>query len=80
MKVKVKRRNRVLTVDKYDVDTYLQQGYDQLDDNGEVEKRATGGRTVSLGEYNTALDEIDKLKAKVKELESALKKAEAPKK
>ena len=74
MKVKVKRRNRVLTVDKYDVNTYLQQGYDQLDDAGKVAKRATGGRTVSLAEHNKALEKIDELKAKLEELDKASKK------
>lgn len=62
-RTKVKRRNRVLIVEKFEVDSYLKQGYDEVDaDTGEIIKRATGGRTVSLAEHNKVLNELEKLK------------------
>lgn len=63
-RAKVKKRNRVLIVDKYEVDSYLKQGYEEVDVNtGEVIQRATGGRTVSLAEHNKVLDELESLKS-----------------
>lgn len=59
---KVKKANRVLTVQGNEVTSYLKEGYDQIDENGEVLKRATGGRNVSLAEHNKVLDELDELK------------------
>lgn len=62
-RTKVKRRNRVLIVEKFEVESYLKQGYDEVDAvTGEVIERATGGRTVSLAEHNKVLDELEKLK------------------
>lgn len=78
--VKVRKKNRVLHVETDRLAGFLNQGYDQIDEDGNVVKRATGGRTVSLPEYNKVVDENNKLKLKVKELEAASKKAEAPKK
>lgn len=78
--VKVRKKNRILHVESDRLAGFLNQGYDQIDEDGNVVKRATGGRTVSLPEFNKVVDENDKLKSKVKELEAASKKAEAPKK
>lgn len=62
-RTKVKRRNRVLIVEKFEVESYLKQGYDEVDAvTGEVIKRATGGRTISLAEHNKVLDELEQLK------------------
>lgn len=71
----VKRENRVLTVHDDIVHTYLIEGYDQIDSEGSIVKRATGGRNVSLVEYNKLLDELDKLrdKDKIEELEQVIK-------
>lgn len=76
---KVKKLNRVLTVEDSVVPSYLKAGYDEIDEKGEVVKRATGGRTVSIAEYNKVLDELDGLKAENKKLKTEntkLKKAE----
>lgn len=76
---KVKKANRVLTVDESVVPSYLKDGYDQVDDKGKVIKRATGGRTVSISEYNTVAKELEELKAENKKLKAEntkLKKAE----
>ena len=78
--VKVRKKNRVLHVETDRLAEFLNQGYDQIDEDGNVVKRATGGRTVSLPEYNKVIDENEALKAKVKELEATLKKVETPKK
>ncbi|MBU9711067.1 hypothetical protein [Evansella tamaricis] len=59
---KIKKGNRVLTVKEERLSSYLKQGYDQVDEKGEVVKRATGGKTISLGEYNKVVDELEKLK------------------
>lgn len=67
---RVKRLNRVLTVPDEVVGKYLKEGYDQIDDKGEVIKRATGGRFVSIAEYNKVVEELEKTKAEIKKLKS----------
>lgn len=59
---KVKKSNRVLTVNDNAVETYLARGYDQVDDKGKIIRRATGGRTVPLTEHNKVLDQLEELK------------------
>ncbi|HDR3493878.1 TPA: hypothetical protein QCN73_005477 [Bacillus wiedmannii] len=84
--VKVKRLNKTLNIDEGRLDSYLLDGYDQIDEDGKIITRATGGRNVSLAEYNGVLVEKDalvvendKLKAensKLKAENSKLKKSE----
>lgn len=69
----VKKANRVLTVSKEAVSSYLKDGYDEIDEKGEVIKRATGGKTVSLAEYNKALEENETLKSEIKKLKAKLR-------
>lgn len=69
---KVKRLNKILDVSEASLPSYLKDGFDQINEEGEVIQRATGGRTVSLAEYNQALDRI-------KELEAELSKGTKPK-
>ena len=64
----VKRRNKVLKIDDRSLKSYLVQGYDEITEEGKVVTLATGGRSVSVGELNAALTEIEKLKAEIKEL------------
>lgn len=59
--VKVKRLNKVLNIDKDFLPSYLNDGFDQINDEGKIIKRATGGRNISVQEYNQALDKIDEL-------------------
>ncbi|PFO79964.1 hypothetical protein COJ87_05985 [Bacillus cereus] len=66
--VKVKRLNKVLNIDKDFLASYLNDGFDQINDEGKIIKRATGGRNISVQEYNQALDKIDALEEKVAEL------------
>ena len=72
--VKVKRLNKTLNIDEGRSDSYLLDGYDQIDEEGNVITRATGGRNVSLAEYNKALDEKDELEKENKKLKSEVAK------
>jgi len=61
--VKVRKGNRILDIDEGRLLAHLQQGYDQIDSEGKVVKRATGGRSLSLAEHNAVVDELEKLKS-----------------
>lgn len=78
-KVNVIKGNRLLTISEDRLNALLQQGYDQVDSKGKVVKRATGGKNVSVGEYNKLLDklenaqgseELEKLKEENKKLKA----------
>ncbi|EJS62937.1 hypothetical protein ICW_05600 [Bacillus wiedmannii] len=72
--VKVKRLNKTLNIDEGRLDSYLLDGYDQIDEEGNVITRATGGRNVSLAEYNKVLDEKDELEKENKKLKTEVAK------
>ncbi|HDR8155545.1 TPA: hypothetical protein QC057_004574 [Bacillus cereus] len=72
--VKVKRLNKTLNIDKDRLASYLLDGYDQIDEEGNIVTRATGGRNVSLAEYNKVLDEKDDLEKENKKLKSEVAK------
>ncbi|MED1302905.1 hypothetical protein BK704_31820 [[Bacillus thuringiensis] serovar konkukian] len=72
--VKVKRLNKTLNIDKDRLASYLLDGYDQIDEEGNIVTRATGGRNVSLAEYNKVLDEKDELEKENKKLKSEVAK------
>lgn len=60
---KVRKKNRILTVNDQAVASYLKEGYDEIDNKGKVIKAATGGKTVTLGEFNkvnAALQDLSK--------------------
>ncbi|GAF14922.1 phage protein [Bacillus sp. JCM 19046] len=61
-KVNVIKGNRLLTISEDRLNAFLEQGYDQVDSKGEVVKRATGGKNVSIGEYNKLLDQLEEAK------------------
>lgn len=72
--MKVKKENRVLTVDEADKAFYLSEGYDVVELNEkskeyDIVEEATGGKTYSVAEYNVLKTENDELKAKIAELE-----------
>lgn len=69
--VTVKKKNKVLNIEDTRLESYLMQGYDQVDKDGNVVEKATGGKTVSLSEYNKVVEELEAAKAKVDELSSA---------
>lgn len=72
--VKVKRLNKTLHIDEGRLESYLRDGYDQIDEQGNIVTRATGGREVSLAEHNKVLDENDHLKEENKKLKSEVTK------
>ncbi len=73
--VKVKRLNKVLNIDKDFLASYLNDGFDQINDEGKIIKRATGGRNISVQEHNKALDKIDELEAELADLKAPKKSA-----
>ena len=72
--VKVKKLNKTLHIDEGRLDSYLLDGYDQIEEDGTVVKRATGGRMVPLTEFNSAVDENEKLKVENGKLKSEIAK------
>ncbi len=60
----VKKGNAELTIDESELSSFLNKGYDQIDEKGEVLKSATAGKTVSIEDYNKILAENEKLKKK----------------
>ncbi|MED1403867.1 hypothetical protein P4U07_13695 [Bacillus mycoides] len=75
--VKVKRLNKTLNIDEGRLDSYLLDGYDQIDEAGNIITRATGGRNVSLAEFNGVLAEKDELVAENEKLKSENSKLKA---
>ncbi|WP_054704737.1 hypothetical protein [Bacillus sp. JCM 19041] len=71
---KIKKGNRILNVDQGRLKSYLSQGYDQIDESGKVITRATGGKTVAVGEYNRSLDEVVALKEENEKLKKEVAK------
>lgn len=68
---KVKKGNRVLTVNETEKAFYLSEGYDVVelvDGDYDVIEKATGGRTYSVAEYNAVVKERDELKAQLAEV------------
>lgn len=60
--VKMRKNNRIVDVEVSRAETFLNRGYDQIDENGEIVKRATGGRAISLAEHNKVIEELETLK------------------
>ncbi|EEM02215.1 hypothetical protein bmyco0002_54950 [Bacillus pseudomycoides] len=75
--VKVKKLNKTLHIDEWRLDSYLLDGYDQIEEDGTIITRATGGRNVSLAEYNGVLSEKDTLVAENEKLKSENSKLKA---
>jgi cell shape-determining protein MreC len=74
----VRKENRQLTVQDDVVESYLAEGYDQIDLEGNVVKRATGGRMVPLAEFNKVLEaleaaDVEKLEQKIKDQQEEIK-------
>lgn len=60
--VKIRKQNRIIDIPSSRLNAFLQQGYDQIDEKGRIIKRATGGRPVSISEYNKVLTELEQIK------------------
>lgn len=73
--VTVKRLNKILTVPEERLEYYLSEGYDQIE-NGKIVKRATGGRTIPLGEYNKLVDRVKELETENAALRALIEETE----
>ncbi|WP_242227173.1 hypothetical protein [Bacillus cereus group sp. BfR-BA-01315] len=73
--VKVKRLNKVLNIEKDFLESYLNDGFDQISEEGKIIKRATGGRNVTVSEHNAALDRIEELEKEIADLKAPKKAA-----
>lgn len=78
--MKVRKENRVLTVDEADKAFYLSEGYEvvELAKDGksyEVVEQATGGKTYTIAEFEAMRT---KYEAKITELEKALAERTEP--
>lgn len=73
--VKVKRLNKVLNIEKDFLPSYLNDGFDQIDEDGKIIKRATGGRNISVAEHNKVLDRIEELEKELADLKAPKKSA-----
>lgn len=75
--MKVRKENRVLTVNEADKAFYLSQGYEVVEFNEntkvyDVVAKATGGRTYTIAEYNAVADELEIAKEKITLLQEKL--------
>ena len=80
--MKVRKENRVLTVDEADKAFYLSEGYDVVEvKNGEyvISEKATGGRTFTIAEYSKLEAENAELKAENTSLKANIKKLKTEK-
>lgn len=68
--IKVKKGNKIVQIQESALTSYLKNGFDQIDKKGEIVKRATGGKTISVAEYNKALIAINQLKKENENLKS----------
>lgn len=59
------KENRVYTITESDKDSFQKQGYDILDDKGNVVAYGAG-KTVPYGEYMKVVEELEALKKKSK--------------
>lgn len=72
----MRKGNRVIHVAEGRVNSFLAQGYDQVNEKGEIVKRATGGRTVNIAEYNVVVEELEVLKKENAALKAKIAKLE----
>lgn len=75
--MKIKKENRVLTVNETDKAFYLSQGYDVVEFNEDTKEydvvaSATGGRTYSIAEYNEVVKELAVAKERIEKLEGQI--------
>ena len=77
--ITVRRANVILDVSEDEAERYLDEGYDILDEKGNVVERSIPRDIPSLqAQLQDARKEVDKLKEQVKELKERLKKATKP--
>lgn len=74
MEIKVKRANKILRIDDSSKKTYLDLGYDVIDERGNIIEHNT--KTVTIAEYQALLAENKALKAEIEKLKVKRAKAE----
>lgn len=74
---KVRKGNRELTIDEHKVDSFISQGYDQIDEDGNVIKK---GNPVTLSDFKEECNYLRKEKKLLyQELETTVAELEAVK-
>lgn len=73
--MKAVKGNKVYTIDEVQKDIYQAQGYDILDEQGEVIQYGAG-KSVSYEQFQKVSDEVAKLKAENKKLKDKIKELE----
>lgn len=76
--MKATKGNKVYTIDEAQKAMYQAQGYDIVDDEGEVLQYGAG-KTVSFEEYKTLEEKALKLEKENKKLKDDIKKLKEPK-
>lgn len=71
--MKASKGNKVYTIDETQKKSYVVQGFDILDDNGEIIQHGAG-KSVSYEKYKELEDENTELISKIEELEKEVKK------
>lgn len=71
--MKAVKNNRIYTINETQRKSYAAQGFDIIDDTGNVLEHAAG-KTVSYERYAALIAENTQLKAKIAELESEQEK------
>jgi hypothetical protein len=71
--MKATKGNKVYTIDETQKESYVAQGYDIEDDEGNVIKYGAG-KSVSYEKYKELGDENKELVSKIEELEKEVKK------
>lgn len=66
--VKIRKGNKVRYVEAGRLEVFLKQGFEQIDEQGNVVRRATGGSVVPIAKYNQLLEENERLKAEIEQL------------
>lgn len=66
--VKIRKGNKIRHVDAGRLEAFLKQGFEQIDEKGNVIRRATGGSVVPIGKYNQLLEKYEKLKSEYEQL------------
>lgn len=66
--VKIRKGNKVRYVEVGRLEAFLNQGFEQIDEQGNVIRRATGGSVVPIAKYNQLLEENERLKAEIEQL------------
>lgn len=68
---KIRKSNRVIEIPEEQVDSYLQRGYDQIDENGEVIRSENNSNGISQDEHEALQKENADLKAQLENKDAA---------